>query len=47
VVLIERVKRQLDNREQAPEVQSPKPRVAAVTAGGLPRTLSRSSFFER
>ena len=47
VVLIERVKRQLDNREQAPEVQSPKPPVAAVTAGGLPRTPSRSSFFER
>jgi len=47
VVLIERVKRQLENRERALEVQSPKPPVAAVTAGGLPHTPSRSSFFER
>jgi hypothetical protein len=49
VVLIERVKRQLENRERAPgvQVESPKPPVPAVTAGGLPRMPSRSSFFER
>jgi hypothetical protein len=49
VVLIERVKRQLENRERAPgvQVESPKPPVPAVSGGALQRMPSRSSFFER
>ncbi|MBZ5679695.1 MAG: hypothetical protein LAO24_06290 [Acidobacteriia bacterium] len=48
VVLIERVKRQLLEREQASglQVDSPKPPVAAISPGALPRISSRS-FFER
>lgn len=49
VVLMERVKRQLERRERilGVEVESPKPPAAAVAGGGLPRVPSRSSFFER
>ena len=49
VVLIDRVKRQLENRDRATgvQVESPKPPVAAISGGGLQRTPSRSSFFER
>ena len=49
VVLIERVKRQLENRDRSPgvQVESPKPPLPAVSGGGLQRIPSRSSLFER
>jgi len=47
VVLIERVKRQLEERGIA-EVTAPKPPVAALVSGGPGlRTPSRSAIFER
>jgi hypothetical protein len=47
VVLIERVKRQLEQRDHPPNLGAPKPPMAALT-GGLPgRVPSRLAIFER
>lgn len=47
VVLIDRVKRQLQQREQAVDVASPKAPVGASSYPDLARMPSRLSIFER
>lgn len=46
VILIERVKRQMEERDRPPQVDAPKPPMAALV-GRLARVPSRLAFFER
>jgi hypothetical protein len=47
VVLIERVKRQLEERDRPANVGAPKPPMAALTGGLTGRVPSRLAIFER
>ncbi len=46
-LLIERVKRQIGERTEGPQLVSPKPPMAAISSSAVRRMPSRSTYFER